>query len=662
MHLAFGILGVVSTGYAQQGDPVINPSGRSPLSAESVLEQARGVSAAQLKILGDQKRSPTDWVGGTMWAGVAEFSHFSNRTLESQAILGMGDKVKWQPINHTKAAFHADDDCIGQAFLDAYAQRRDSQFLMPLKTDMDALVEHLNAPVAKDKKLTWWWCDALFMAPPVLARLSNLTGDSKYIDAMDKEWWRVSDQLYDSQEHLFFRDARFVKMTTKSGKKVFWSRGNGWVFAGLARVLTWMPRDYPTRAKYERQFGDMAAKLLTLQGKDGAWRSSLLDSAEFPAPESSGTAFYCYGMAWGINQGLLSRATYAPVVASAWTALMANRRADGVLGWVQQVGDRPSVTKAGDTQLYTTGGLLLAAVEVAQMLSSGPLLPSMIAPVSLSMTGTAPETTVPLQPSIWCRFVPERADDFAWENDLTAFRVYGPAIKKQGTEGEDSGIDCWLKRVPYPIIDKWYAGDPKGISYHQDHGEGYDAYSVGSSRGCGGLAIWKDGAMVRSGPYTSWKIIEHTPQKSIFELGYDYDMGGETIHEVKHISIELGQRLFDVQSTFTQGGKPVALDIAIGITTHDGKATPTFDAKKGWMACWENIDGFGLGTGVVIAPAKVAEMRELKSAQKFGSHALLLTRTDDAGQVSYRAGYGWEKAGAIKTSADWQTFLAAQNP
>lgn len=297
------------------------------------------------------------------------------------------------------------------------------------------------------------------------------------------------------------------------------------------------------------------------------------------------------------------------------------------------------------------GVLACAAVAGAQQPVPAPPLPEPL----LEPATPAPAT--------FARQVPERADDFAWENDLVAFRAYGPAIKKQGTEGEDSGIDCWLKRVPYPIIDKWYAGDPKGISYHKDHGEGYDAYSVGSSRGCGGLAIWKNDHMVLSGPYKTYKILQSTPPKSVFELGYDYDLDGAVIHEVKRISIELGQRLFDVQSTFTKDGKPVAdLDIAVGITTHDGKAKATFDAAKGTMSCWEKIDGFGLGTGVTIAPARVLSTREIQSPQKYQSHALLFTKTDAAGAVSYRAGYGWEKAGAIKTPEEWQSYLGQHVP
>ncbi|RYX85508.1 glycoside hydrolase family 88 protein [bacterium] len=379
-QLAFGVLGIANVGCAQQTEPALPQSASPNLSAVTILKQAQDISEAQLKILAEQKRNPTDWVGGTMWAGIAEFSHVSNRPFESEAIIGMGDKIAWKPINHTKSAFHADDDCIGQAFLDAYAQHREPRLLAPLQEDMNALVEHLNAPLDDKKKLTWWWCDALFMAPAVLTRLSNLTGDAKYIDAMNKEWWRVSDQLYDPQEHLYFRDNRFLKLTSKNGKKVFWSRGNGWVFAGLARVLTWMPKDYPTRAKYEQQFSAMAATLLSLQGKDGAWRTSLLDAEEFPAPEASGTAFYCYGMAWGVNQGLLPRATYAPAATKAWTWLIANKRPDGVPGGVQKVGDRPGATQPQDTQLYATGGVLLAATELMKIAASGP--PMVTSPVN----------------------------------------------------------------------------------------------------------------------------------------------------------------------------------------------------------------------------------------------------------------------------------------
>ncbi len=260
-------------------------------------------------------------------------------------------------------------------------------------------------------------------------------------------------------------------------------------------------------------------------------------------------------------------------------------------------------------------------------------------------------------PATFARFVPERKDDFAWENDLVAFRTYGPALR---SGPEDSGIDCWLKRVPDLIIDKWYSGDPKGISYHKDHGEGYDPYHVGSSRGCGGTALWIGDRMVTSDTFLSWKLLTQTPEKSSFELTYEYPAqnGEPPVREIKRITIEPGKRFFRSESTFTRDGKPLAnLPVAIGVTTHDGKAQATLPPGKRWVSCWETIDGSGLGTGVVLAPGFPAEARELKTKEKDSGHAILLTRTDAGGKVTCFPGYGWAKAGAITTPGQWESAL-----
>jgi len=287
-----------------------------------------------------------------------------------------------------------------------------------------------------------------------------------------------------------------------------------------------------------------------------------------------------------------------------------------------------------------------------------PLLPLLSLLAALQSATAAPDPKTPLPPptntasATWCRFVPERCDDFAWENDLMAFRAYGPAILKTGGS-EGSGIDCWF------IIDRWYDGAAHGLSYHIDRGEGHDPYHTGASRGCGGLGIWKDGKMIVSGPYKEWKIISREPDKSVFELTYDYDLDGTPVHEVKRVTIELGKRLFRVDSTFSQGGKPADLDIAVGITTHDGKAAANLNPGQGWMACWEKIAGHGVGTGVAIDPGKLKSMTEIKSAAKDASHALLVTHTDATGTVTYYAGQAWEGAGEITTPAAWEAYLAA---
>jgi len=255
-------------------------------------------------------------------------------------------------------------------------------------------------------------------------------------------------------------------------------------------------------------------------------------------------------------------------------------------------------------------------------------------------------------PATFCRFVPERMDDFAWENDLVAFRAYGPAIaKNQGAE--NSGVDCWLKRVKYPIIDRWYLGK----NYHMDTGEGNDPYHVGSSRGCGGTAIWKYGKMVTSGVFKEWKIISQSPDKSVFGLSYQYVMDDRVILEVKQITIELGKRLFKSESTFTENGKPAKLDIAIGLTTHDSKAPTTLNPERGWMSCWETIEGSGLGTGVVVDPLSLPEMFEISSGAKDQSHAVAVIHTDARGKTVHYAGYGWEKAGEIVSAEKWNRYL-----
>jgi len=259
----------------------------------------------------------------------------------------------------------------------------------------------------------------------------------------------------------------------------------------------------------------------------------------------------------------------------------------------------------------------------------------------------------------FAKFVPERKDDFAWENDVVAFRTYGPALR---SGAEDSGIDCWLKRTPNLIIEKWYADNARGISYHEDHGEGCDPYHVGSSRGCGGAALWNDGKLVTSDTFKSWKILEQTPDTTTFELTYDYPAIDNLppIREVKKITITPGSNFFRAESTFTRDGKPVPnLPVAIGVTTHDGKAAASLDPAKRWVSCWETIEGDGLGTAAILTPGQPIETREIKSKDKDQSHALILTRTNPEGKILYFAGYGWARAGKIKSPDQWATTLNA---
>jgi rhamnogalacturonyl hydrolase YesR len=184
---------------------------------------------------------------------------------------------------------------------------------------------------------------------------------------MDREWWITSSLLYNSKDHLYFRDKSFLDAHEANGRPIFWARGNGWVFAGLARVLAEMPADYPSRPRYVALFREMAEEIASLQGTDGLWRSGLLDQAAYQLPENSGSAFNAYGFAYGINSGILDRKKYKPVVEKAWQGLLSHIYRDGRLGCIQPVGAAPGAFTATSSYVYGTGAFLLAGSEIYRL-------------------------------------------------------------------------------------------------------------------------------------------------------------------------------------------------------------------------------------------------------------------------------------------------------
>jgi unsaturated rhamnogalacturonyl hydrolase len=301
-----------------------------------------------------------DWTFAALYTGFMAVPKAAHGEKYQQAMLRMARKFNWQPGPRVP---NADDGAIGQTYLDLYFRYHDPAMIAPIKERMDAVMALPDNP---DKPL-WWWCDALFMAPPVLAKLSRATGDRKYLDFMDHEWWITSGLLYSPSNHLFFRDKSFLDKREANGSDIFWSRGNGWVFAGLARVLTEMPPDYPGRQKYIAQFKEMAEEIAGLQGTDGLWRPGLLDAAAYKLPENSGSAFFTYGFAWGINSGILERAKYQPVVQKAWQGLLSHIYEDGRLGCIQPIGAAPGDFTAASSYVFGTGAFLLAGSEVYRL-------------------------------------------------------------------------------------------------------------------------------------------------------------------------------------------------------------------------------------------------------------------------------------------------------
>jgi rhamnogalacturonyl hydrolase YesR len=203
------------------------------------------------------------------------------------------------------------------------------------------------------------------MAPATWVGLSKATGDARYAAYADKEFWASTDYLLDKENNLYFRDSRYLTRRDDKGRKIFWSRGNGWSYAGIVNVLKLLPADHLSRPRYVALFKAMSAELVAIQKPDGYWAPSLLAPENSP-PETSGTAFFTYGLAWGVNTGVLKGRQYPEAVAKGWAALERAVTPEGKLTWVQQVGYAPEQVEPGDTQLYGAGALLLAATEVGR--------------------------------------------------------------------------------------------------------------------------------------------------------------------------------------------------------------------------------------------------------------------------------------------------------
>ena len=220
----------------------------------------------------------------------------------------------------------------------------------------------------------WWWADALYMVMPVMTKMYRLTGEVKYLDKLYENLLYSDSIMLDSETGLYFRDGKYVypMHKTANGMKDFWARGDGWVLAGLAKVLQDMPRNYPRRRFFLKKYRRLARAVASLQQPDGYWTRSMMDPLHAPGPETSGTAFFCYGLLWGVNNGCLSKHKFAPVISRAWNYLTTVAlQPDGRVGYVQPIGERaiPGQTVDADSQAnFGVGAFLLAACEYARYL------------------------------------------------------------------------------------------------------------------------------------------------------------------------------------------------------------------------------------------------------------------------------------------------------
>ena len=317
-----------------------------------------------------------DWTNGALYAGMMEWAKIAEDEKYINWLIDRGDKSKWEKMSRSNwdAKYHADDYAVGIMYLEMYRLKKEEKMIQPMRAHLDRI---LSAPSNRSLDHNWWrnegpgerwtWCDALFMAPTVWAKMYRITGEIKYLEFMYSEYKASTDFLYDHVEHLYYRDSRYFHQKEPNGKKMFWGRGNGWVFGGLPIILQELPDRYTEKMWFEKLFTDMAAKIASLQDKDGYWHASMLDQKSYPNPETSSSSFFVYGLAWGINNGYLDKEKYLPIVLKGWKALTEAVYPDGKLGWVQPIGENPKKTKKNMTEVYGVGAFLMAGTEVCKL-------------------------------------------------------------------------------------------------------------------------------------------------------------------------------------------------------------------------------------------------------------------------------------------------------
>jgi unsaturated rhamnogalacturonyl hydrolase len=327
-------------------------------------------------IITDRERPSNIWTRGVYYEGLMAMYKLNPDQSYLNYALSWGEFHKWGMRDGIKTR-NADNQCCGQTYIDLYMLDRYKEERIK---DIKACIDNM---LLTDKIDDWNWIDALQMAMPVFARLGTIYNDNRYFDRMHEMYLYTklkhgTNGLYSPDDHLWWRDKDFVPPYREpNGKSCYWSRGNGWVVAALVRTMQFLPEKSKYRKEYLTTLEEMFEALVPLQRQDGFWNVSLNDSSNFGGKELTGTSLFVYGMAWGINEGVISKKTYMPVVMKAWNALLKESvHPSGFLGYVQGTGKEPKDSQPVGYDIvpnfedFGLGCFLLAGSEVFKLSKS----------------------------------------------------------------------------------------------------------------------------------------------------------------------------------------------------------------------------------------------------------------------------------------------------
>jgi unsaturated rhamnogalacturonyl hydrolase len=351
---------------------------KNDLNAADIKALLKSVADWQLRT--PLSHNTADWTNAALYAGMVDWAAIAGNDAYYDWLKEMGNKNNWDYYiqKNPLRRYHADDYCVGQMYIEMYRKFKDRNMIKPMRAYLDKILkdpakgglEFVNTETYWSSQ-RWSWCDALFMGPTVWAKMANVTKKKKYLEFMYNEFRFTTDYLYDKDEDLYFRDSNYFPRKEANGEKVFWGRGNGWVFAGLPIIIRELPANYGNKNYFVTIYKEMAAKLLSLQQSDGSWHASLLDPASYPNPEMSATAFFVFGFAWGIENGYLDKSAYMPAVEKGWKCMVSSVWPDGKVGFIQPIGADPKAVTAEMTEVYGVGGFLMAGTQLYKMALKG---------------------------------------------------------------------------------------------------------------------------------------------------------------------------------------------------------------------------------------------------------------------------------------------------
>ncbi|WP_081996108.1 glycoside hydrolase family 88 protein [Croceibacterium mercuriale] len=709
-------------------DPALVPDREQVLA---VLNHSAAAQMAQLKAHPTRVGSGRwgginpNWISATYLIGLARLAREDDSIGAREYLRNVAEHYNfgllgaWSPRN----MLDADNIAIGDVYQELYARSGATGEIAPLRQRLDYNLPYLQMEPEPDK-LVWWWCDALFMAPPVFARMAQQMHDHSYLQAMDTQYWRLYDRLWSEEHSLFFRDERFVTRTTRNDRPVFWGRGNGWVVAGLARTLEVMPANFASRDRYITVFRTMMDSIARLQREeDGLWTTSLLDPEDPPGPETTGSAFYIYAMAWGINHGILDRATYESRVLRGWAGLANLVQPNGLLGFAQRAGDQPEPSRASDHALYGTGGLLLAGIEVMHLGEAVRSLPEPeltrdpppevirlpIAARPRPANGSAEEL------AHWTRAQAERqamidlgfdplVDGVALSDapppPPRADGIVPPRLTQRLTPppAAEQGPRASVAHAPYRFDDLLWENDrvahriygpalemeepPSGsgidawgkdVPYpfmerqlqsgkqHDYLGEGIDFYNVGQSRGAGALGIWQDNKLWTSRNWSAYRILTNGPDVADFEVDYAaWPVGvGRSVSETRRFTLPVGTNFTRITSTLTSD-KPGELLVGIGI-----QKRPTTTPGAGTYTADRQAGRFSMWTPEdpdrgAMGVALMVDPGMIVDVRQDADNYLVIVRVQPGQPFVYYLGSAWSKGHQVHDAAGWTQMVMAE--